>query len=296
VVPNFARPGRLRRLLDSLEVQTLAPDRFEVVVIDDGSPPDRAPPDAWFDGEWLRLERRANAGPAAARNRGAALARGAMLAFVDDDCVADPGWLEALWQAHEARPEALLGGRTENGLTENLYSATSESLLAFFDEEARRRGHAPALLASNNLALARAAFERIGGFDASYPLAAGEDRDLCRRWARDGGPLQRAPEALVRHLHPLDLNGFWRQHTHYGRGAARFRTDRRERDVIEPTDARDFHVRLLAHPLTSRPGWPLRRRLAVTALTLMSQIAIANGMLRERLTVRPEDRPEDRPR
>ena len=311
MVPTHARPARLARLLDSLARQTMARARFEIVVVDDGSPAGRGPDEAWFDGTRRRLHRQANAGPAAARNAGAALARGALLAFVDDDCVAEPGWLDALHRAHLAHPGALLGGRTENGLPENPFSATSESLMHFFDAEARRDGGALDFLASNNLALARHAFEAIGGFDTAYPLAAGEDRDFCRRWARTGGALRRVPDATLHHFHALDLGGFWRQHTHYGRGAARFHATRADAHADARTDTRTdvrtdaradartdaragerraapggFHARLLLHPLTARAGWPLGRRLAVSALVALSQLAIANGLLRERAAMR----------
>ncbi len=71
-------------------------DQFEVIVIDDGS---SMPIDAWSGDSRVRVIRQDNKGPAAARNAGIASARGAFLAFTDDDCVPEPGWLAALVEA-----------------------------------------------------------------------------------------------------------------------------------------------------------------------------------------------------
>ena len=112
-----------------------------------------------------------------------------------------------------------------NGLVDNPFSATSESLMTFFDEEALRGGGAIDFLASNNLALAREAFVRIGGFrHPPTPLAAGEETATSAAAGFAAGFRSRArsrgrPSSI---FHALDLAGFWRQHTHYGRGAARF--------------------------------------------------------------------------
>lgn len=99
VVPTYRRPARVRRLLTALESQTLGRDRFEVVVVDDcsgdgtaevvGDLADHAP----FP---LRvLTSPVNGGPGAARNRGWRAAQSDLVAFIDDDCVPDPGWLAA---------------------------------------------------------------------------------------------------------------------------------------------------------------------------------------------------------
>ena len=70
-----------------------------------------------------------NAGPAAARNRGAAEARGAFLAFTDDDCTADADWLRAFAAEFEKTPNGLVGGRTLNALDTNRCSATSQMII-----------------------------------------------------------------------------------------------------------------------------------------------------------------------
>jgi Glycosyl transferase family 2 len=66
---------------------------FELIVVDDGSRDDTPGVLASFDDQRLRVIRRANGGPAAARNTGIAAASGEWIVFLDDDDVALPGWL-----------------------------------------------------------------------------------------------------------------------------------------------------------------------------------------------------------
>lgn len=288
VVPTHARPERLARLLDSLAAQSLDPALFEVVVIDDGSPPERTPHVPAGSAN-VRLIRQPRQGPAAARNRGARVAAAPLLLFVDDDCTVDRHWIEAFVAAHRDSPRALLGGRTVNGLPDNPCSDAAEGLLGFLDDEALARGGALGFVASNNIACARADFEALGGFDADYPLAAGEDRAFCRSWLEAGGTVERVPAARAAHFHALDLPRFWRQQHNYGRGAARFHAGRASPDEAPPGRATPappaFYLRLLLHPLARRDR-SVPRRLLTASLVALSQVAVSAGLLAERRAMR----------
>ena len=106
-------------------------------------------------------------------------------------------------------PERLVGGVAVNGLTDNRFSAASQMLVDAFTAW-ENRGAVSCFFASNNIALARDAFLAVGGFDAAFPLAAGEDRAFCEDWGASGRPLVFAPDAVVDHFHDLDLARFWR--------------------------------------------------------------------------------------
>ncbi|MBA2751911.1 MAG: glycosyltransferase family 2 protein, partial [Actinobacteria bacterium] len=105
VSPTHQRAGRLVRLLAALEVQEHPPDRFEVVVVDDGSTDHtadvlrRAVERGAMDLRTLRVER--NQGPAPARNLGWRTASAPLVAFIDDDCTPDPRWLGAMIRAFD---------------------------------------------------------------------------------------------------------------------------------------------------------------------------------------------------
>jgi GT2 family glycosyltransferase len=218
VIPTRERPQPLAACLDALSRMQAPPGGFEVIVADDASEPH-----TWSLAAQDRLEltvvRTWGRGPAAARNAGAERARGALLAFSDDDCAPDPGWAAAMLRSHRARPDALIGGPTINALPENPYSraaqAIADAALAHHNADPDR----PRLLPSSNVAAPAALFRELGGFDERLPRAGGEDFELCNRWADRGWPLAWEPEAAVWHSHSLGLVRFWRQQSAYGAGA-----------------------------------------------------------------------------
>jgi GT2 family glycosyltransferase len=240
----------------------------------------------------VRVIRQPNAGPARARNRGAAEASGSILAFTDDDCRPDPGWVKVLVEALSEEPEALVGGYTLNGLDGNLLAEASQLLVDYLYEAFARARELQPFFTSNNIAVSSEAYRRVGGFDESFRFNAGEDRDFGERWVRAVGPLRFAPEARVLHYHDLGLWSFLRQHHYYGRGGAHLARLRRARGEPPPgIESWGFYGRMLAFPLRQR-GWS--RGLALSALMGLSQVATFSGILRELASpsaVAPERQP-----
>lgn len=293
VVPTHNRPERLRKCVAALAAQRYPREAFEVIVVDDGS---RHPVDDLLApfGKDVRLMilRQTNAGPATARNHGASRAAGELLAFTDDDCEPGADWLALLWTRHQQAPDAAIGGRTINALVHNARAEASQALVdylySYYGEVPAAGLRSPAagpatarLFTSNNLAVPAALFRGVGGFDLTFPLAAGEDREFCDRWNHAGYGFVYEPGAVVWHAHALSLAGFWRQHFHYGRGAWHFRAARRRREAadvgIEPLA---FYRDLVLHPL--RTGGVVRGG-RVAALLTLAQVANAAGFWRERI-------------
>lgn len=277
VVPTFNRPMRLGRCLEALAALRAPAGGFEAVVVDDGGQVPLAP---IVEAVKARLDVRllvvAHGGPAAARNAGAATARGRWLAFTDDDCRPEPGWLVALEAALLRQPEAVLGGSTFNGLPENAYSAASQALVDYLYGYQAAHPDRPRFFASNNIAVSRDAFGRIGGFDTTFRHAAGEDREFCHRSHHAGHPLLYVPEAVVRHEHAMGGVSFLKQHFAYGRGARRFHTIRSRR-YSEPLrlEPLSFYLALPRQPFGAVPRDPRALRLA--GLLVLSQAANAAG-------------------
>lgn len=278
VVPTYERPVRLARCLDALAALDTTRIDVEVVVVDDGS---RVPPTAEVaavsDRVEVRLHSQPNSGPANARNVGAALGRHRFLAFTDDDCVPDPGWAEAVTAPLRDDASALVGGHTVNAVERYCPHASQYLIDALYRWQ---QDHpAGAFWTSNNLACSRDAFLDVEGFDGTFPLPAGEDRELGVRWARSGRPLRRATDAVVEHHHDMGLAGFWRQHRNYGRGAARYR-ERLEAagDTIEMMPP-SFYATLLAEPFRHESPW---RAAPISALIGVSQFATVAGFVAER--------------
>jgi glycosyltransferase involved in cell wall biosynthesis len=278
VVPTCDRPGPLAACLTSLARLDYPRDAFEVVVVDDGStPPIEALSSSLAAHCALSLIRQHRKGPAAARNLGAARARGKLLAFTDDDCVVDAGWLRAFEARLAGAPDCLAGGRTRNGLPRNSCATASQAVLDYLYARYNTDPERVRFFASNNLAVGAERFSRAGGFDESFRLPAGEDRELSERWLDEGGRLGYVPDALVTHHHDLTLAGFARQQFNYGRGARRLSEVRAGRSRPQPHgEPLRFYLDLVRH-VARAAGRPSPR---LAALALLSQAAIAAGFAR----------------
>ena len=211
VVPARNAARSLPALLASLRNQTLAPERFEVVVVDNASS-DGTAALAHADGAVVVAEPVPNR--SRARNRGIEAARADHLAFTDADCVASEGWLEALLACRGEAP--LVAGPVEvtTGPLPNAIERL-EARWRFAQEHWVREGWA----ATANLSVDRAVLEAVGGFDPTYRRAA-EDPDLCLRAGRAGFALGWCPGALVRHEAESSLAPMLRRAFRHGDGAS----------------------------------------------------------------------------
>lgn len=273
VVPSNRDPAHIRACLAGLDAQDYPRDGFEVVVVDDGSPARLAPVVAAFDALRARTHTQLRSGPAAARNRGAKVATARFLAFIDDDCVPAADWLTQLADVLVGQPDALVGGAVQNVLDDR-YAEASQSLVQFL-AEAWNENSSHRFFTSNNLAVSRAAFEEIGGFDETFSAPGGEDRELCERWHASGHPLVAAPRAVVRHAHAMTFRRFVHQHRNYGRGAYTVRSRRSSSDSagILP-EAPGFYLRLVSAPFGRLP---FGKALEQASLLAISQVATAIG-------------------
>lgn len=196
VVATHNRPERLDALLESLREQTIGHDQFEVIVVDDASDP--------ATGQVLKcqqdrgglqltaIRRDVSGGPGAARNEGWRAARGALVAFTDDDCAVTPGWLNVALEAAAANPGAFVQGRTiPNPAEAGSYNPFSHSV------EVQQLGP---WFETCNMMYPRELLELHGGFDhESFTMPGGEDTDLAWRLLRTGVEAVFAPEMLAYH-------------------------------------------------------------------------------------------------
>ncbi len=205
VIASHERPLRLLWLLNALEEQTLARDRFEVVVCHDsrgertaalleahplaaagvlrsvGLPPGRNPPGAQRNVAWR-------------------LARAPLIAFTDDDCRPPPTWLERALAAAIDHRGAIVQGTTRPDPDElGLLHACAHPHTQDIDPPVD-------WVQTCNVVYPREVLERAGGFDER--LEGGEDTDLAWRARAGGAPLVGAPEALTYHaVEPRSLAG-----------------------------------------------------------------------------------------
>jgi glycosyltransferase involved in cell wall biosynthesis len=285
VVPTYNRPSKVEALLEALQHLEYRRDSFEVIIVDDGSP---VPLDEIVvragQGLPVRLVRQTNAGASAARNRGAQEAVGTLIAFTDDDCAPDPFWLTRLVGVWAGDPRVAVGGRTENALVQNAFSAASQVLVNYVQDYYCERGDRSSFVPTSNLAFPRESFLAMGGFNASYDGAGGEDREVCDRWQHEGGRIDVALDAIIRHSHALTARSFVRQHFNYGKGAYLYRQHRskwrNEPMTIEPLK---FYVLMFSSPFRSLP---LLTALKIVPLLGLAQAANVFGFFWRAATAR----------
>lgn len=282
VVATRNRPEQLAQLLRSLGALDYPADRFEVIVVDDGSD---LPLDAAVGAAPAQLRlttiRRKHAGPAVGRNTGAAAAKGRWLAFVDDDCEPHQDWLTALARRHEAAGGVIVGGRTVNGLPTNPYSASSQFIADIVYAYYNGDGRDARFFATNNMSVPREEFLSLGGFDESYEFAC-EDRDFCARWKEAGRSMVYEPTALVKHSHPLHMRSYCRQHFSYGQGAVAFHRKVEARGAGHLRDHFGFHARMPSWFARAWQRHPAGMAVRVWFLLIVWQVVNATGYFQQR--------------
>jgi len=219
VVPSFRRADALERLVASIVPQLAdRPDR-ELIVIDDASGDPAYPAlAARYRGRLRLVTRPKNAGPAAARNEGARIARGEYLIFTDDDCVAPPYWLDWFDNIVTQNPDVdVIGGYARPLPHVRRFTPTRWAPLEFLQLGIWYSDGIVVLCSSCHLAVRKRWYERIGGFREQMRWA--EDRNLTYRLRRAGAIIYTDPAWHLYHESEATLRQHLRRRVGYGRGA-----------------------------------------------------------------------------
>ncbi len=159
---------------------------YEVIVTDDGDDSLESFLAAEFP--WVRYNRGPRTGPAANRNSGAKAASSEWIVFTDDDCLPEPGWLQAY--------DKLIRTRNDIAVLEGKTIAVGPRTRADMECPANLHG---GFLWSCNMAIKKAIFFDMMGFDENYPCPAMEDVDFHWRLKLSNTPVCFAEEAVVGH-------------------------------------------------------------------------------------------------
>jgi len=195
IVPVFNQEMALRGCLLALHGQTYPRDRFEVIVVDNGSTPPVSVP---ADMAGVRVGCESKPGSYAARNRGIAMARGNIIAFTDADCVPAADWIERGVAAVERLDRAgMVGGRIEITVRDPRHPTAAELfelVLGFRQDAYIRWGFA----ATANVFTTRDTLARVGGFNEAL-MSCGDVDWGCRLRALG---LAQVYDGRVRVAHP----------------------------------------------------------------------------------------------
>ena len=192
IIPTYNDWSRLLLCVAALEDQTLPKNQYEVIVVDNSE--DGILPEDIDLPECIQLAHEPQPGSYAARNRGAEIATGEILAFTDSDCIPDKNWLYNA-KDYFNRSCDLVGGRVEifQTKTGNKYVYLYERIRAFPQDENVPRGRG----VTANLLVKKEVFEKMDGFDSS--VKSGGDWEFTLRCTEAGYKMIYAEEVLVKH-------------------------------------------------------------------------------------------------
>jgi len=198
VIPIYNRAALLNLCLPPLFAQSYPQDRYEILLIDDGSSDDTVERAREIGLKWdgkFRIIEQTNGGPAKARNSGLFASQADIIAFVDSDCVAEPRWLEILINALTHHEADAVGGPIVGAHIDNWVSFYLETV--GFYRHRIRHGKVDYLV-SGNIAVRRNALLAVGGFTTQGGVW-GEDVDLSYKLIREGYKLIVSEQGVVTH-------------------------------------------------------------------------------------------------
>jgi mycofactocin system glycosyltransferase len=248
VVPAHGRPDRLAACLASLG------GGVEVVVVDDASPDAAAAAEVAAAHGATLVRHAVNLGPGAARNTGIGATRAPVVAFLDSDCTAASGWLDALLPLFDDPRVVAVAPRVRSRPgQERSVLARHEDARSALDMGRRRelvRPGGPLGFVPSAALLVRRSALAAGAFDPALRL--GEDVDLVWRLAAAGGHVRYEPAVVVHHDARLRFGAWLRRRYDYGTSAADL--DRRHPGLLAPAKPSAWNLAALALLVAGRPA------------------------------------------
>jgi glycosyltransferase involved in cell wall biosynthesis len=273
VIPTRGRLTLLLRLLDALATQDHPRSLLQVIVVADG---DAATAEALRGRPGLQVIEQAQAGPAAARNRGIEQARGEIVLFLDDDVIPAPWCVRRHAEAHAGRSDVVVIGPLlppRDGRWESPWIRWEARTLErqYSDMDAGRWSATSRQFYTGNASVGRTHLLRVGGFNVA--LRRAEDVELGHRLRDLGVVFEFHREATAHHEPTRSYRAWTTAAREYGRVDAIMGT-RLGRPEVLGWAACEFHGR---HPLTRLAVLVDRRhtRLASTLPWLAAPLARA---------------------
>lgn len=193
IIPHLNEPNDLVRCLRSLWVQRVDGIPFEIIVVDNGSR--ELPEAACAAFEGVRLECEPVPGPGPARNRGARVAQADLLAFIDADCVAQPGWVRAIVAFMDQNPDIdFVGGDIRILPADSKRLTSVEAYESIFSYRAQFYVESRGFAATGNMAVRAHVFRAVGPFGG---IATAEDAEWGQRATARGHRIAYLPQAKV---------------------------------------------------------------------------------------------------
>ena len=197
VIPAFNEERYIRACLDSVFSLNFPRERYEVIVIDNGSTDKTIEYASNYE---TQCHTKLGVKVGAVRNFGASIAKGEFIAFLDSDCVVDPEWLNTALKKLLQNPKLVIGGQylmRESPSWLEKYWVLNNSTTQIYQTT----------LVGGCIFVPKATFHEVNGFNEA--LHSGEDSDLTYRLRKSGFNVEICPKLSVIHLgYPSDVNAF----------------------------------------------------------------------------------------
>jgi mycofactocin system glycosyltransferase len=220
IIPVKNRPQDIKECLTSLSSLDYPKDKFEIIVVNDGSTDSTSKVIETFGIKAIHLPQ--SIGASACRNLAAREANGDLLGFTDSDCVPHSHWLKELSPSFNDERIGIVGGYVSNFYNQSLldrYEAVKSSLnMGPSPFRVENDKSSTAYVPSCNLIIRKKAFNEAYGFQED--LTVGEDVDLCWRTRKLGYHLLYIPLGEVKHKHRNDLLQMLKRRFDYGTSEA----------------------------------------------------------------------------
>lgn len=271
-------PHLLRALKSLAEQHVPDPITLEILCVDNNPKPRVSLPGDLA--ARVRIAHEPTPGLSHARNAAVRDTTSDAVAFIDDDAVAMPGWAAAMARAFERTGAWCVGGRVlpewPEGESARPHPALHYLLSLFNLGDDIQTLQGPIFPCGANLAVRRAAFDRIGAFHTLLgrtpgSLLSGEETEFFRRVRRAGGTIAYAPDAVVHHIIPVSrLDAAYLRNRAWWEGKTLAMLDRLDRGAAYAVGmaAMRAGLALVREPLTLLSGAAesSRRTLAVCRL------------------------------
>lgn len=305
VIPTCQRKDKLNNCLESLLRQTYPHEQFEIIVVDDRAENDvkMLVEDYKQRHSSLQYIAQNSQGPAAARNKGVKNSVGGIVAFLDDDCIADPEWVRLMVQMHESYPNAVAIGGSTVSSAQKTTMLVSQFLSTLSIETTIDGKKEVIFFPTCNVSFKRYIFDYFV-FDEHFPLPGGEDLEFFWRLYKGGYRFIYDTRLKVIHCRDDRFLSFIKQAYSYGRGNLLVQYIHRDHPLLKELQPEGFSfwkgtflntikiIRfsyLLGKRLISEEGiYSLSARLAIYIYFIIHKIFYISGNIYEFFRVKKE--------
>lgn len=227
IIVTYNRLGQLQECLNALKNQTLDKDKYDVIVVDDGSSDgtkEYLQELNWEDKPRYRYFLEEHQGLVGARNFGAAKSSAKYISFTDDDCIPEPQWLEKVLQTFALSENvAVVGAVTRPVFRNKLFKPINvftqmpveqnDPQISYVKGETGLIGLRP--FSGCNLHINREIFNRLGKFNVE--IQPSEDIDFMYRYLNSGGVAANRMDMRVDHYERDDNKSMFRRWSSFGK-------------------------------------------------------------------------------